>query len=529
VRYVTLIQADPMTVAADAVLVPAFQGYAPVLAPVVGVGAADAASGPAAAAAPAVVAAGTVAAEAALGDPEQGSLADTLAALGFEGKAGQVVKLPTAALPGEWAAPVLAVVGLGPAPDATPEPTPLDEILRRAAAAGVRALAGTNTVGLAFGYDQPGQLYAIALGARLGAYQFTEYLRPDKLAPARLLLAVATAGGKPTKEQDAAVNRATSVAHAVRDARDLVNLPAGDLSPLQVADKARAIAKYAGLKVRVIEGKDLAEYGGIIAVGQGSANPPCLVKVQYSPSGAKTHIALVGKGITFDSGGLSIKTATGMSTMKTDMAGAAAALGAIRAAARLGLKVKVTAYLALAENMPSGSATRPGDIITMKDGHTVEVLNTDAEGRLVLADAITEAKADKVDAIVDIATLTGAQIVALGHRVAGVMGTPAERDAIVQAAGVAGEPMWPMPLPEHLKSGLETAVADLANVNLKERSGGMAVAGLFLREFVGETPWAHLDIAGPAFNEGEPYDDVPAGGTGFGVLTLVAYLQSKSA
>jgi leucyl aminopeptidase len=315
----------------------------------------------------------------------------------------------------------------------------------------------------------------------------------------------------------------------VRDARDLVNTPAGDLAPLQVADKAKAVGKYAGLKVRVVEGAALADYGGIIAVGQGSANPPCLVKVSYSPAGAKRHIGLVGKGITFDSGGLSIKTATGMSTMKTDMAGAAAVLGAIRAAARLGLKVKVTAYLALAENMPSGSATRPGDIVHMKDGHTVEVLNTDAEGRLVLADAIAEAKADGVDEIVDIATLTGAQIMALGYRVAAVMGTEAERAAVVAAAQAAGEPVWPMPLPEHLRKGLDSPVADLVNANMKDRMGGMAQAGLFLREFVGDLPWAHLDVAGPAFNDGEPYDDIPAGGTGFGVRTLLAYLEAKAA
>jgi leucyl aminopeptidase len=236
-------------------------------------------------------------------------------------------------------------------------------------------------------------------------------------------------------------------------------------------------------------------------------------------------VALVGKGITFDSGGLSIKPAKGMETMKSDMAGAAAVLHTVLAAAALKLPVSVTGYLCLAENMPSGTAQRPSDVITQKGGTTVEVLNTDAEGRLVLADGLVAACEDKPDVVLDIATLTGAQVVALGARVSGVMGTEDVRAAVVAAAGEAGEQFWPMPLPEELRAGLTSQVADLANVS-SDRNGGMLTAGIFLREFVGSTPWAHLDIAGPAFNEGAAWGYTPKGGTGVGVRTMLGVIEA---
>ena len=260
------------------------------------------------------------------------------------------------------------------------------------------------------------------------------------------------------------------------------------------------------------------------AQGDGLNGPtPRLVELAYSPRGAKKHLALVGKGITFDSGGLSIKPAQGMGDMKSDMAGAAAVLHTVLAAAALELPVKVTGWLCLAENMPSGTAQRPSDVITQRGGTTVEVLNTDAEGRLVLADGLVAAREEKPDTLVDIATLTGAQMVALGPRVSAVMGTDETRAAVVEAAARAGEQFWPMPLPVELRASLSSKVADLANIG--DRMGGMLVAGLFLKEFVGDTPWAHLDIAGPAFNEAGAHGYTPVGGTGVGVRTLLSLLE----
>jgi len=257
-------------------------------------------------------------------------------------------------------------------------------------------------------------------------------------------------------------------------------------------------------------------------VGQGSVHPPRLVRLSYAPPGAAKTVVFVGKGITFDSGGLSLKPPKSMESMKSDMGGAAAVLAALQAIAALGPEVNVVGYLPLAENMPGGGAQRPSDVITIYGGKTVEVLNTDAEGRLVLADALSRALGDDPDLVIDVATLTGAQLVALGPRIAGVMANDdAVRDGVVDAARRAGEGAWPMPLPEELRKGLDSAVADIANV-AAERSGGMLVAGLFLKEFIPNgISWAHLDIAGPSFHEGEPYGYTPKGGTGAAVRTLV--------
>jgi leucyl aminopeptidase len=324
------------------------------------------------------------------------------------------------------------------------------------------------------------------------------------------------------------IRRAEIVAGGVKAARRLVNAPPNQLYPETLAEAAVQAAKGTALRARVLDEAALARggYGGLTAVGQGSAHPPRLVVLTYSPARAKRHVALVGKGITFDSGGLSLKPPAAMATMKQDMAGAAAALHAAVAAAALKLPLKVTAFLCLAENMPSGAATRPGDVIIMKDGHAVEVVNTDAEGRLVLADGIAAAREAKADQVVDIATLTGAQIVALGNRVAGVMGTPEVRQALVAAAGRAGEAAWPMPLPDDLLSRLDSTVADFANADMTDRAAGMLTAGVFLKQFAGPVPWGHIDIAGPAFNDGEPWGFTPKGATGYGVATLVAHLEA---
>ncbi len=466
-----------------------------------------------------------------------------LAALGVTGKADEVVRVPTL---GELAAPVLVLSGLGPVEGAAPTA----EQLRRAAGAAVRSLAGTASVALALPAEDADAAAAVAEGALLGAYAYTAY-RAKTLTPAQAPvteLALLT----PLHDDEALrgrLARAAVLADAVAATRDLVNTPPGDLYPASFAEIAQAQAKGTPVSVSVLDEGALAKggYGGILGVGQGSSRPPRLVKVSYAPKGATTHLALVGKGITFDSGGLSIKPAKAMETMKCDMAGAAAVLQAVRAVARLGLPLRVTGWLALAENMPSGTAIRPSDVLTTYGGRTVEVLNTDAEGRLVLADALVAAGEEEPDAVVDVATLTGAQVVALGTRVSAVMAEDeAFRDRVLAAARRAGEQFWAMPLPEELRASLDSPVADLANTG--DRNGGMLVAGLFLREFVPRTgaptgrrgagrgeptgprvPWAHLDVAGPAFNEGAPHGHTGKGGTGVAVRTLVALAEDLAA
>ena len=456
------------------------------------------------------------------------SLQNSLVPLGVSGKPDDVRRVPSG---GQVAAPVVVLTGVGVPGPAGPD----REALRRAAGAAVRELAGTASVALAVPARDVEDSVALAEGALLGAYAYREYRRRTAGAHRppvdRVLLLTERGRDKVLK---AGVERAHVLAGAVAAARDLVNRPPVDLYPATFADAAREQAAALPVKVTVLDEKQLAKggYGGLIGVGQGSVRPPRLVKLAYSPRGAKRHVALVGKGITFDSGGLSIKPAAGMETMKCDMAGAAAVLQTVLAAARLGLPVRVTGWLALAENMPSGTAQRPSDVLTTYGGRTVEVLNTDAEGRLVLADAIVAAGEEKPDAIVDIATLTGAQVIALGRRVSAIMGAD---DDLVQrlrvAADRSGEQFWPMPLPDELRSSLDSQVADIANVG--ERMGGMLVAGVFLREFVpsrdgGRIPWAHLDIAGPAFNEQGPHGYTGKGGTGVGVRTLLALLEDTT-
>ena len=322
----------------------------------------------------------------------------------------------------------------------------------------------------------------------------------------------------------AAVKRGEVIAGAVNLVRDLVNTAPRDLSPETLAEEAVHVASDRGIAVEVLDENELREggYGGLTGVGQGSTRPPRLVRLSYThPEAAKT-VAFVGKGITFDSGGLSLKPPKSMETMKSDMGGAAATLAATAAIAELGLPVNVVGYMCLAENMPGGAAQRPSDIITIYGGKTVEVLNTDAEGRLVMGDALARSAEDNPDLVVDIATLTGAQVVALGKRTAGVMGSSDEVAAdVATALRAVGEPAWAMPFPEEVRKSLDSTVADLANVP-SDRNAGMLAAGVFLREFAPEgVSWAHLDIAGPAFNEGGPFGYTPKGGTGSAVRGLI--------
>jgi leucyl aminopeptidase len=308
----------------------------------------------------------------------------------------------------------------------------------------------------------------------------------------------------------------------------MVNAPANDLYPEVMVAAAKKLVKGLPVKIKVWEEKDLLAdgLGGIHAVGKGSIRPPRLVKLEYKPTGAKTSIAFVGKGITFDTGGLSLKPAESMVGMKYDMTGAASCLQALIAIAELKLPIKATAWLCLAENMPSGGATRPNDVIKIRNGKTVEVLNTDAEGRLVLADGLSMASEESPDYIVDVATLTGAATIALGNRYAGLMGDEKAINKVQSAAATTGELVWHMPLPDELRPLLNSDIADIANVKIGNRAGGMLIAGLFLREFIGtegkKVPsWAHLDIAGPANNDAAAYGHTPKGATGVTVRTLV--------
>ncbi|MEU2743580.1 leucyl aminopeptidase [Streptomyces sp. NPDC007095] len=461
-----------------------------------------------------------------------GALAGILETLGASGGEGEVTKLPA---PTGFKAPVVVAVGLGAVPEK--DDTFSAEALRRAAGAAARALAGAKKAVFALPITDAADAGVLAEGAALGAYAFDAYKENGKngkdakngKAP---LAEVTLLGGKPRDAAyKAALARATAVTEELNRARDLINTPPNDLYPEAFAAVATAAGKEHGIKVQVLDEKALAKggYGGILGVGAGSAAAPRLVKLSYTSPKATKHLAFVGKGITYDSGGISLKPAGHNETMKCDMSGAAAVFAAVVAAARLGLEVNVTGWLALAENMPSGSATRPGDVLRMYSGKTVEVLNTDAEGRLVLADALWKASEEKPDAIIDVATLTGAMVLALGNRTFGVMANDdAFRTAIVEAADEVGEESWPMPLPEHLRKGMDSPTADIANMG--ERMGGGLVAGLFLKEFVGEgITWAHLDIAGPAFNESGPFGYTPKGGTGSAVRTLVRLAELTAA
>jgi len=457
-----------------------------------------------------------------------GTLAQTLATLGATGEAGEVTRIPSG---GRLAAPLIAAVGLGAVTggsDAAFDP----ETLRRAAGAAVRALlagrAGSTEdmrIALALPARDPAEAGAVALGGLLGGYAFRRYR--TEAAPGASLTVLAHAS-----DTAPAAERAQVLADAVSLVRDLVNTGPSDLVPAMFAARAEQVAACHGLAITILDEAALREggYGGILGVGQGSVNAPRLVRLEHAPEGAARTLVLAGKGITFDSGGLSLKPAKSMESMKSDMSGAAAVLGAMQAIAALGLPVRVVGYLPIAENMPSGTAQRPSDVLTMFGGTTVEVMNTDAEGRLVLADVLAASAADSPDVLIDVATLTGAQVVALGPLVGGVMANDdALRDAVVDAARRAGEAMWPMPLPTELAKGLESPVADLANVPSDGRGGGMLVAGLFLQEFVPTgVRWAHLDIAGPAFNEGGPHGYTPKGGTGAATRTLVQIAQDMA-
>ena len=462
-----------------------------------------------------------------LGDP-----VDELVALGFDGSAGSSVRVRVPAADGPR---TVLVVGLGPAARCT------RESLRRAVGTAVRGagdvevlatdLAAVPAVADATG---PGSatpaavLRAVAEGARLGAYRFDGYRsRPRPYRLTRVVLAAVAVEGA-----DAELARARVGAGAARWVRDLVNTPPGEKRPVALAERVVADCAGTGVVARVLDETQLAEggYGGILGVGRGSSVPPRLVELRWTPEGATRHVALVGKGITFDTGGYSLKPTSGMETMKSDMAGAATVAAVVRAAAELRLPVAVTAVLALAENLVSGDAQRVSDVLRLRDGTTVEVMNTDAEGRLVLGDGIAHVAELAPDVIVDVATLTGAVIVSLGDLIGGLFSTDDELAAGLLAAGTAaGEPLWRLPLGvDEYGSRLDGAVADLRNVTTAKDPGSI-IAALFLHRIVpAGVPWAHLDVAGTAWRT-EPGPYHAKGGTGTPVRTLLAWLEGLAA
>jgi len=373
---------------------------------------------------------------------------------------------------------------------------------------------------------------AVTEGLLLGSYRFDD-MRSEGQVEAGLSAVTIVVGddNAVVREARVGVARGLAVASAVCFARDLGNTPGGTLTAPEFAQRVAARAGDAGLFAEVLDLEAIKEarLGGLVAVNQGSAVEPRLVKLTYEPDGATEDtptVALVGKGITFDSGGLSIKPAASMMDMKDDMGGAAAVLAAACALPALGVEVRVVAFAPMTDNMTGGAAQRPGDVYTARNGRTVEVLNTDAEGRLVLAEALILASEEEPDAIVDLATLTGACLVALGDRIAGLMSNDdGLRARVADAAGRAGERVWPLPLPDDYRSRLDSQVADIKNIS-SQPWGGTLTAGLFLRDFVGEgIPWAHIDIAGPAYLQ-EPDGEQGKGATGFGVRTLIALLDA---
>ncbi|MEZ5094321.1 leucyl aminopeptidase [Nocardioides sp.] len=452
------------------------------------------------------------------------ALRPTLAGLGVKGGVGEVTRLPGArTLP----AGLVVLVGLGK------EPTP--DVCRRAAGVAARAVTNAASVALALPADTPELVRAVTEGWLLGGYTFDRF-KHDTASEADPPGTVSVLSSIARQQEAVTVfEEAQALAAAVSGTRDWVNTPPGDLRPPAfaeaVADLHRAATKGRGgprVTLTVHDEQALAELGcgGILGVGGASSAPPRLVEIGYRPKEARAHLALVGKGVTFDSGGLTIKPAQGMQTMKSDMAGAAAVVQATYAIAALGLPLRVSTFVPMAENMLGDRAMRPGDVLTIYGGRTVEVTNTDAEGRLILADALVRAVEAKPDVLLDVATLTGHMVVALGDRVAGVLGSEEVVTAVLEAGRATGEQLWPMPIPEDMDERVHASkVADLLQHDWVRWGGGLFAAA-FLREFTGGLPWAHLDIAGPAFNSGGPYGHVTPGGTGFAVTTLVDYARS---
>jgi leucyl aminopeptidase len=427
-----------------------------------------------------------------------------------------------------FAAGAVLLVGAGDKAELT------SNVIRRVLGRAASALPRFGTVATTFPQAVTGKGAADAVqaaveGIVLGTYRFDRYKTAGSETKALTRIMVLGSARADAKVARDAVKRGQVVAEAVCWARDLVNTPAGDMPPAEIAREAQKMAREVGLRCKVWGKPELEKggFGGILGVGAGSVNPPRLIELWYKGAGTETPIALTGKGIAFDSGGLSIKDAKGMETMKCDMGGAASILATMKVIALLKPKINVIAAIPSSENMPSGSATKPGDVLTHRGGTTSEVLNTDAEGRLVLADALAYLAEKKPKVIIDTATLTGACMIALGDQITGAMGNDDALFRDIGAAGDAvGETMWQLPLYGDYRRLIDSTVADVKNIG--ERYGGAISAAWFLAEFVGDTPWIHLDIAGPAWAD-KVSDLGPKGGTGVPVRTLVRYVLDRSA
>lgn len=443
-----------------------------------------------------------------------GYLSERARASAFKARIGDVLIIPTFRRIGPAA---VALAGLGAQAEAT------STVLRRAAGAAARRCSDHKIVASTLhrgGAERGAE--AVAEGFLLGSYSFTRYKSDPR--PSKIERVVFVGHADPGE-----LERARVASEATRLARDLTNEPPGVLTPEEFAQRACEVAEHSGMFCKIFDERALSErgFGGILTVASGSDKPPRLIELRHSPEQATSKLAIVGKGITFDSGGLSLKDARGMETMKTDMAGGAAVLGAIHAVSTLELPVEVIALIAATENMPGGSAYKPGDVIRHYGGHTSEVLNTDAEGRLVLADALAYGCELDPGAIVDVATLTGGIVVALGKKAAGVFSNDETlRDEVLAAADLAGERMWTMPLFDDYRTEIDSEVADIKNSG--GRYGSPILGALFLRDFLkAGIPWAHIDVAGPARADSD-YDEVVRGGTGVATRTLIAWIEERA-
>jgi len=461
-------------------------------------------------------------------DPALASIAAALSQVGATGAADELRRLPS---PGDGAP--IALIGLGSAPTTS-------DALRTAAGSAARQLKGIERLAISLPVASAADAAAVLEGAGIGAYAYTGY-RVDSLGTTKTPAddIVIHLPADLAADDAGLIARATALVTAVHTVRDLVNTPPSDLYPQTLAAAAVDLAQGLPVEVEVLDEAALADggYGGILAVGSGSPRGPRLVTLRYAPAGATMHLSLVGKGITFDSGGLSLKPPASMVGMKYDMTGSVTVLAVTLAVARLGLPIRITARMCIAENMPSGTAVRPNDVLRMRGGTTVEVLNTDAEGRLVLADGLVAASEEQPDAIIDVATLTGAARTAMGERVIPIMGDEELSRRVIAAGAEVGETLWAMPLPAELRTMLDSDVADIANGRPGQTVGGMLVAGLFLQHFIGKRgdesdadsiPWAHLDIAGAANNPGGGYGMNGKGPTGVAVRTLLALAEVLS-
>jgi leucyl aminopeptidase len=454
-------------------------------------------------------------------------LADVYAAARLTGKKGETLLVPRRPAD-RFGAEAVLLVGVGAKQDF--DLTALRRSLGKAMQGQRRFARVATTFAQTFtGKQAVGAVQAAVEGIGLGAYRFDTYKKanPDDVALAKVTALVSARTD--AKAAKAAAKTGAVIVDAVTFARDLVNTPAGDLVPEALAKRAQAMAKEVGLTCKVWTDTQLTTggFGGILGVGKGSVHPPRMIELSYKGAGSAKPLALSGKGITFDSGGLSLKDSSGMEWMKADMGGAASILGTMMAIARLKPRVNVIAAIPCSENMPSGSAQRPGDVIHHRGGTTSEVLNTDAEGRLVLADALAYLTEKKPQCIVDTATLTGACMVALGTDIAGAFGSDDVLAQEIVAAGTeVGDPIWQLPLWRDYRSLIDSKVADIKNTG--KRYGGAITAAWFLAEFVGDTPWVHLDIAGPSFQE-QVHDLGPVGATGVPVRALVRWIQDRAA